>query len=133
MQGRQIQDCIGIASEAINMLSKNVREGNVAYKVDIHKAFDSLSWKFLLLVLTCFGFHPSFVGWISTILRSTMLSIRINASLVDFFPCSRGVRQFFCLAQEVLSKGISKLVNDNKILHMVYPQGYLTPLSYFIC
>ena len=43
------------------MLSKKVWGGNVAYKVDIHKAFDTLSWKFLLLVLTRFGFYPSFV------------------------------------------------------------------------
>jgi len=76
---------IGIASEAINMLSKKVRKGNVAYRVDIHKVFDTLSWKFLLLVLTRFDFHPSFVGWISTILHSNMLSIRINDSLVIFF------------------------------------------------
>jgi len=62
VQGRQIQDFIGISSEAINMLSKKVRGGNVAYKVDIYKAFDTLSWKFLLLVLTRFGFQPSVVG-----------------------------------------------------------------------
>jgi len=61
VQGRHIQDCIGIASEAINMFSKKVQECNVAYKVDIHKAFDTLSWKFLLLVLSRFGFHRSFV------------------------------------------------------------------------
>jgi len=42
VQGRQIQDCIGIDSKAINMLSKNVRGGNVSYKVDIHKAFGTL-------------------------------------------------------------------------------------------
>jgi len=87
VQGRQIQDCIGIAYEAINVLSKKVRGGNLTYKVDIHKAFDTLSWKSLLLVLTCFGFHPLFVGWISTILHSTMLSIRRNGSLVGFFHC----------------------------------------------
>jgi len=85
VQGRQIQDCIGIASEAINMFSEKVRGGNVAYKVDIYKVFDTLSLKFLLLVLTRFGFHPSFVSWISTILYLSMLSIRINGSLVDFF------------------------------------------------
>jgi len=51
-----------------------------------------------------------------------------------FFPCSRCVKQgdplsplLFCLAEEVLSRGISKLVNDKKILHMASPQGYLTP------
>jgi len=85
VQGRKIHDCIGIASEAIKMLSKKVRGGNVAYKVDIHKVFNTLSWKFILLVLTCFGFHPSFVGCISTILHSSMLSIRINGSLGWFF------------------------------------------------
>ena len=85
VQGIQIHDCIGIAYEAINLLSKKVHGGNAAYKVDIHKAFDTLSWKFLLLVLSCFGCHASFVSWISIILRSAMLSIRINGSLMDFF------------------------------------------------
>jgi len=79
VKGRKIRECIGIAFEAINMLSKKVRGGNVAYEID------TLSWKFLLLVLTRFGFHPSFVSWISTILHSAMLSIIINGSLVDFF------------------------------------------------
>ena len=134
VQGRKIQECIGIVYEAINMLSKKAIGGNVAYKVDIHKeVFDTLSWKFLLLVLTRFGFHPSFVDWISTILGSAMLSIKIHGSLVGFFPCNRSVRQgdplfplLLCLVEEVLSRGISKLVNDRKILHMVSPQGYLT-------
>ena len=33
----------------------------------------------------------------------------------------------FCLAEEVLSRGISKLVNVKTILHMASLQGYLTP------
>jgi len=63
-----------------------------------------------------------------------MLFIRINCSLVGFFPCSKGVRQgdslsplLFCLAEEVLSRGLSKLMNDKMILHMDSPQGFLTP------
>jgi len=48
VQGKQIHDCIGIASEVINMLSKKVKGDNVAYKIDIHKAFDTLSWKFFI-------------------------------------------------------------------------------------
>jgi len=51
-----------------------------------------------------------------------------------FFPCSRGVRQgdplshlLLCIAKEVLSKCISKLVNDKKILHMASSRGYLNP------
>ena len=79
--------------EAINMLCKKVRGGNVVYKVDIHKAFETHSWNFLLLVLTHFRFHPSFFVCIRTILWSAMLSIRIKGSSLGFFPCSRGVRQ----------------------------------------
>ena len=33
----------------------------------------------------------------------------------------------FCLVEEVLSRGLSKLVDDKKILHMASPQGFLTP------
>jgi len=63
-----------------------------------------------------------------------MFSILINGSSMAFFPWNRSVRQgdllsplIFYLAEKVLSRGISKLVNDKKILHMACPQGYLTP------
>jgi len=74
VQGRQIQDCIGIASEAINLHSKRGHGGNVAYKVDIDKAFDTLSWKFLLLVLSRFGFHPSSVALVLFFIHLCFLS-----------------------------------------------------------
>jgi len=63
-----------------------------------------------------------------------MLSIRINENLVGFFPCSRGVRQgdplsplLLCHSKGVLSRGLSKLVSDKKILHMASSSGFLTP------
>ena len=33
----------------------------------------------------------------------------------------------FYLAEEVMSRGISKLVNDKRILHMASPKGYNIP------
>jgi len=93
------------------MLSKKIPGGNVAFKIDISKAFDTLNWDFLIQVLNRFGFYHTFLEWILTILQSTKLSIKVNGSLVGYFPCSRGVRQgnpfsrlLFCITEEVLNK-----------------------------
>ena len=120
--GRHIQDCIMIASEAVNLLHRKTYGGNLAIKIDVRKAFDALNWKFLIHVLHCFGFNQTFCDWILTILHSAKLSICINGKAVGYFNCTRGVRQgdplsplLFCIAEEVLSRGIQALVEDGKL------------------
>lgn len=49
--GRSIQDCIMIASEAVNMLHRKTFGGNMAIKIDIRKAFDTINWKFTMFWL----------------------------------------------------------------------------------
>jgi hypothetical protein len=122
IKGRNIKDCICLTSEAINLLDKKAFGGNVALKIDISKAFDTLNWTFLLKVLKQFGFNSTFCHWIELILSSANLSISINGNLHGFFKCNRGVRQgdplsplLFCIAEEVLSRGISKLVDEGKV------------------
>jgi hypothetical protein len=46
IQGRNIRDCICTTSEAINLLHNKSFGGNVAFKVDIAKAFDTVEWGF---------------------------------------------------------------------------------------
>ncbi|CAN6546588.1 unnamed protein product [Malus baccata var. baccata] len=132
--GRRITDCIGLVSECFNVLDKKTRGGNMGVKVDIAKAFDTLDWSFLLRVLTNFGFSTCFIDWVSTILRSAKLSILINGSPHGFFPCSRGVRQgdplsplLFCLAEEALSRGLSRLQLDGLTKPTFAPRGCISP------
>jgi hypothetical protein len=73
-------------------------------------------------VLEAFGFIPLFCTWMNNILHSAKLSISINGKQEGYFDCSRGVRQgdplsslLFCLAEEVLSRGLSKLVSDGHL------------------
>lgn len=120
--GRHIQDCLIIASETANLLHKKTYGGNIALKVDIRKAFDTINWNFLIHVLQCFGFSQIFCTWILTILQSAKLSININGKAVGFFSCTIGVRQgdplsplLFCFAEEVLSRGLEALVLDGHL------------------
>jgi len=122
IKGRIIKDCICLTSEVINVLHKKTFGGNLALKVDMAKAFDTINWIFLLKVLKTFGFNDLFCSWIKTILESAKMSIAINGKLHGYFSCSRGVRQgdplsplLFCLAEEVLSRSLTKLVKEGKL------------------
>jgi hypothetical protein len=122
IHGRDIRDCLCIASEAANFLHNKSFGGNLALKIDIAKAFDTLDWNFLLKVLKTFGFNDIFCNWIHVILKSAFLSISINGKSHGYFNCTRGVRQgdplsplLFCLAEDVLSRSISKLVSQGSL------------------
>jgi len=93
MRGRNVKDCIALASEAINVLDRRSFGGNLALKIDVYKAFDTLNWEFLIKVLKAFGFNDKFCMWISSILHSTTISISINGAQQGHFSCNRGVRQ----------------------------------------
>ncbi|XP_058742495.1 uncharacterized protein LOC131614988 [Vicia villosa] len=122
IKDRQIKNCICLASEVANILDKKSYGGNRALKIDVTKVFDTLEWPFLLHVLRAFGFNDTFCQWIEVILNSATMSVSVNGALQGYFQCSRGVRKsdpssplLFCLAEDVLSKHISKLVEDNKL------------------
>lgn len=91
-------------------------------KMDITKAFDTLSWNVLLKVLKMFFFSEFFCKWINVILSSTNLSMEINGTHISYFNCIRGVRQgdllschMFCLVEELLSRYITKLFLDGNL------------------
>nr|ABD28670.2 RNA-directed DNA polymerase (Reverse transcriptase) [Medicago truncatula] len=122
VQGRNIRDCIALTSEAINVLDNKSFGGNLALKIDVTKAFDTLNWDFLLLVLKTFGFNELFCNWIKTILHSSKMFISMNGAQHGFFNCNRGVRQgdplsplLFCIVEEVLSRSISILADKGLI------------------
>lgn len=104
--GKRIHDSIVVASDGINCLSCKAYWGNMALKIDIKKAFDTVRWNFLLEVLRSFGFCEKFILWIETI-NSAWISVLINGTPHSYFSCNRGVHQgdpfsplFFSLAKE---------------------------------
>ena len=93
VKGMNIRDCITLTSEAVNLLDKRSFGGNLALKIDVSIAFDTLNWVFFINVLQGFGFNETFCSWIKTILHSSHMSISVNGSQQGYFKCNRGERQ----------------------------------------
>jgi hypothetical protein len=81
-----------------------------------------------------FGFNEVFCNWIHVILQSTYLSVSINGKSQGYFSCSRGVRQgdplsplLFCLAEDVLSRSISKLVAQGSLYQIKGTRNVMIP------
>ena len=63
VEGKQIMDAALIANEAVDSrLKDNV--GSVLCKLDIEKAYDHVSWSFLLVVIKKMGFGERWIKWI---------------------------------------------------------------------
>jgi hypothetical protein len=72
------------------------------------------------------------------ILQSAFLSVSINGKAHGYFNCTRGVRQgdplsplLFCLAEDVLSRSITKLVNDGKLNLIKGTRNFMVPSHTF--
>ncbi|CAN1148886.1 LINE-1 retrotransposable element ORF2 protein [Linum perenne] len=93
VKGRLISDNVLMAHELVSSYHKAQTSPRCVLKVDITKAFDSIHWDTLLLIMTAMNIHPKFVGWVRTCLQTTMFSVLINGSSFGYFPAKRGVRQ----------------------------------------
>nr|GEU53737.1 RNA-directed DNA polymerase, eukaryota, reverse transcriptase zinc-binding domain protein [Tanacetum cinerariifolium] len=89
------------------------------FKVDFAKAYDSVSWDYLLEVLEAFGFGQIWCNWIRGTLNSAKVSILINGSPSKEFYCYRGFKQgdplapyLFILIMESLHLSFSRVVDE---------------------
>ncbi|XP_057791195.1 uncharacterized protein LOC131008328 [Salvia miltiorrhiza] len=136
--GRSIHDCIILGSEGLSSMNRIGRKSNMACKIDIRKAFDTMSWDFILKVLGVNGFHEKFVHWISIIFCSARISILYNGQLSGYFPCSRGVRQgdplspiLFGIADDVLSHILLNCVRSHHLIPLDFSQASHFPTHLF--
>ena len=91
------------------------KEGYIAVKVDLEKAYNRLEWSFVYNVLQAFHFPSNIINLIMSYISNTSLSVLVNGSTLDPIRPSRGIRQgdpispyLFILCMEYLGFLIEK-------------------------
>ncbi|KAL8463730.1 hypothetical protein ACS0TY_034404 [Phlomoides rotata] len=119
-KGRNITENIFLAQELLRGYARKRTSPRCTLKVDLRKAYDTISWEFLENVLHGLGFPLVFANWIMECVSTPSYSIAINGSSEGFFQGKRGIRQgdpmspgLFLICMEYLSRLIHMNTKDS--------------------
>ena len=61
--------------------------------IDFQKAFESIYWAYLFLLLKQMNFVPKFINCIGLLYRDLFAQVRVGGDVSELFPVRRGTRQ----------------------------------------
>jgi hypothetical protein len=122
---RFIQDNFMMVQQTTRFLHAQ-KQPRILLKLDISKAFDSVSWAFLLEILEHMGFGRVWRDMIARLLTTSSTQILLNGVPRDFINHQRGLRQ-----GDPLSPMLFIIVMDalNLLISKAAEAGLLQPLS----
>jgi hypothetical protein len=112
--GRSLHDNFILFKQSACLLHQ-LRVPRVLLKLDLARAYDSLSWPFFIEDMRQYGFSDRFLDWLTILLSSASTKVLINGELGPPLWHKRGLRQddplppqLFVLAVDILGKLIKR-------------------------
>ncbi|XP_013645955.2 uncharacterized protein LOC125594385 [Brassica napus] len=138
VKGRLLLENTILASELINGYHKNKGSKKITIKVDIAKAFDTLSWNFLFSCLQGLGIPHQMLHWLHSCICTTSFMVGYNGTVNGYFKGTRGLRQgdplspyLFVIAMNCLSHMLNAAATNSKLrYHSNCKKVKLTHLSF---
>lgn len=65
-----------------------MKKKGVLFKVDFEKAYDSVSWEYLNMIMRKMGFSNRWVGWMMECVSTAYISMLVNGSPTEEFGLS---------------------------------------------
>ena len=138
VEGRLLLENVILATEIVKDYHKPSITSRSAMKMDISKAFDTVSWSFIENTLRAMDYPDLFVTWIMKCISTAAFSVSVNGELEGFFGSSRGIRQgcslspyLYVIVSNVLSKLLNKGMLEGRIgYHPQCKEVMLSHLSF---
>ncbi|XP_060211890.1 uncharacterized protein LOC132639465 [Lycium barbarum] len=123
VKGRCIIENVLLTQEVVTDIRLRGKPSNVVLKLDMAKAYDRVSWSYLIRFLRKMGFEESFIDMVWRLIPNNWYSILLNGQAHGFFHSTRGVKKgdplspaLFILFAEVSGQ----LINKGKISFHVH-------------
>lgn len=85
LQGRLLCENVLLASELVTDFHAEGRVSRGCLKIDLAKAYDNISWEFILRLLKAFDLPEALINWIKECITTTSFSMVINRELHGYF------------------------------------------------
>lgn len=138
VKDRLIVENTTLAAELVNGYHRRLGAKRITIKVDIAKAFDTISWDFLFNCLHGLQLPSHLLGWLRACICSTNFTVGYNGMVHGYFKGNGGLRQgdllspyLFVIAMNVLSIMLNKAAAELKIkYHLKCSSSNLTHLCF---